>query len=116
MEPEVTGREWWVVVDGPNGTESVLASICGRLPQHASRDRCFKQVQDYCDNRTCWAISERQGYGARLSMPGYLDCTDWIVCQTEQECLDELSRLYDLCPACWHEHENCVCAEPKEDV
>ena len=32
------------------------------------------------------------GYGARLSAPGYLDCTPWEVFESEQEALDYLAE------------------------
>ena len=35
-----------------------------------------------------------KGYGARLSAPGYMDCTDWLVCATEDEAIHELLELY----------------------
>ncbi len=35
-------------------------------------------ANDVCD------VSPVEGFGARLSAPGYLDCTDWAVFKTEQ--------------------------------
>jgi hypothetical protein len=34
------------------------------------------------------------GYGARYTMPGYLDCTPWSVFETEAEALDYLTHYY----------------------
>ena len=39
-------------------------------------------------------ITRRQGFGVRLSANGYMDCTDWIVCDTELECFEELLEMY----------------------
>jgi len=39
-------------------------------------------------------IDETEGYGARLSAPGYLDCTDWVIFDTEQEAIDYLAETY----------------------
>ena len=34
------------------------------------------------------------GYGARLSAPGYLDCTEWAVFETEDEAREYLEEMY----------------------
>ena len=36
----------------------------------------------------------RFGYGARLSAPGYLDCTDWVVFDTREEAQQYLNEVY----------------------
>lgn len=38
---------------------------------------------------------EIQGWGARLSAPGYLDCTDWCVFDTAEEAKEHLREMYD---------------------
>ncbi len=98
MTPELTGKQWWVCVDGPCGTEYIPADVCGRIS--GDKDECFAQVRDYCENRECWSISEVEGYGARLSAPGYLDCTEWMVFESEAEARRELCDMYELCPVC----------------
>ena len=35
-----------------------------------------------------------EGWGARLSAPGYLDCTDWTVHETEEEAHEYLTDMY----------------------
>jgi hypothetical protein len=48
----------------------------------------------------CWDANQIQeikyieGYGARMSAPGYLDCTDWSVFDTEQEAYNFLNEFY----------------------
>lgn len=39
-------------------------------------------------------LEERTGYGARLSAPGYLDCTEYSVHATEREAWDALLEMY----------------------
>lgn len=110
MKPELTDRMWWVVVDGPCGTEYVPEDVCGRLPlENASLEECWAHVEPYCENRSAWTISERQGYGARLIMPGYLDRTDWIVADTATVAKRELEELYDLCGDCGLDWDECKC-------
>lgn len=64
----------------------------------------------WCDEKLDgYAVeSEVEGWGARLSAPGYLDCTEWLVCDTEAEARDELVTLYDLCPHCLAQ-DDCGC-------
>lgn len=35
------------------------------------------------------------GFGARLSAPGYLDCTEWSIFDTEKEAADYLLEMYE---------------------
>ncbi len=35
-----------------------------------------------------------EGYGARLSAPGYMDCTDWSVFASEKEAREYLVEMY----------------------
>lgn len=66
-------------------------------------------------------IEEIEGFGARLSAPGYLDCTDWTVFNTEEEAKAYLVETYDLCSRCGEDSEAEVCetcrtAEEEEGV
>lgn len=52
-------------------------------------------------NCACCASEFPEGWYARLSAPGYLDCSDWHgPFKTEAEALDELVEQYDLCVEC----------------
>ena len=46
-------------------------------------------------------VERRTGFGARLSAPGYLDCTEWTVFETEEEAAAYLADQFDLCPTCF---------------
>lgn len=39
------------------------------------------------------SVSMRRGYGARFDAPGYLDCTEWCVFDTETEANEYLDEL-----------------------
>lgn len=39
-------------------------------------------------------VELRHGFGARLSAPGYMDCTDWTVFDTEDEATAYLDENY----------------------
>ena len=40
------------------------------------------------------AVAIRQGHGARLSAPGYMDCTEWTVFDTEADAAQYLLDTY----------------------
>lgn len=50
-------------------------------------------------------------YGARLSAPGYLDCTDWCAGETEDEAVKAVDDLFDLCPKCHDNHDGEECGD-----
>jgi hypothetical protein len=39
-------------------------------------------------------IEAWEGWGARYSAPGYMDCTDWVLGDTEEEAVEECKDLY----------------------
>ena len=51
-------------------------------------------LSDTFDANHILEVEYAPGYGARLSAPGYLDCTDWCVFDTEQEARDYLDDMY----------------------
>ena len=47
-------------------------------------------------------IETRTGWYSRFSMPGYLDCTDWIgPYETERLALDGLAEMHNICGTCF---------------
>lgn len=50
-------------------------------------DPCVHEISD---------VEIVSGYGGRLSSPGYLDCTEWAVFDTEAEAREYLTDRYDL--------------------
>jgi len=94
LEPEIIFGKW-VEVDGSCGTEWIEADLVGVVePYQGPAIPVPEALADYCENRTVTEIKVIEGYGARFSAPGYLDCTPWSVFETEedaQEYLDEQS-------------------------
>lgn len=90
MKPQIEYGTW-VVVDGPMGTEAIPQDVCGEIPTYLSQDNDYKRclipdaLHDYCENREAYSIQTVTGWGARYSAPGYLDCTEWKVFDTEEE-------------------------------
>lgn len=86
MEPEIIEDSWYEI-DGPMGIEYVPMWLVGTGAK-------WEELSDYCENREVWTIEEVRGFGARLSAPGYMDCTEWAVFDTEQEAIDYLEQMY----------------------
>ena len=50
-------------------------------------------IAQYCEGEPqSWENVE--GYGARLSAPGYLDCTEWTVFDTPEKAITHLEENY----------------------
>ena len=77
MEPQITGKERWAQVETNCGTEFVPLEQLGIT--------LAADLRDYLEGNRVFSVQQREGYGARLFAPGYLDCTDWAVFDTEDE-------------------------------
>jgi len=55
-----------------------------------------------------YTVEKFLGYGAQMEAPGYLDQTDWIVCDTPQEAAQELAE--------YHSDNDCDCKPESEDT
>lgn len=100
MEPEIVFGQWYEV-ETDNGTDFVPADVVGVLPivkgevvvhDHAQWEEIYTAVRPYCDGKLL-EVTLREGYGARLSAPGYLDCTEWSVFETEEEAEAHLEEM-----------------------
>lgn len=109
MQPEIRVADFFEV-ETRDGTYFVPADEVGRGELTSIFD-CVKSAELI-----------RQGVGARLSAPGYLDCTDWCVFETEEEAKRYLCETYDLCERCGEDSpdaevcETCREAERSEGV
>lgn len=88
MEPEIVEGDWWQI-ETREGTEWLPADIAP--PGDALSVQCV------------------HGWGCRLSMPGYMDCTDWTVADTYDEARGALIDMFQLCPRCMREEDVCEC-------
>lgn len=77
----------WIKVETNIGTEIVPADLVGGDPTQA-------KLKDYLEGDRIQSFEVVEGYGARMSAPGYLDCTEWTVFDTYQEALDFLNETY----------------------
>ncbi len=99
MEQQITDKERWAAVETDCGTEFVPIEQLGILlpvredgPEWV--DDCADILRPYLEGNRVFSVEETTGYGARLSAPGYLDCTQWAVFDTEQEARDYLEETY----------------------
>ena len=103
MQPEII-KQRWLSIDGPNGSEYIPADLVrepslgsfgeAKRKQFAECEEfkayVFDHAKDYCENTKFWELAFVDGFGARFSAPGYLDCTDWSVFDTEAEAIKYL--------------------------
>jgi len=102
MEPQITDKERWAEVETNCGTEFVPIEQLGiTFPMFWPTGHwdqwvahCAALVRDYLQGSNVFSIQERMGYGARLSAPGCLDCTDWAVFDTEEDARAYLEETY----------------------
>lgn len=88
MQRQITRKCSWYQVETSQGTEFVDADLVGKQ-EPADSDG----LVDYCEGiPVSWELI--QGYGARLSAPGYMDCTEWSVFDTQEEAEKYLDETY----------------------
>lgn len=82
------------------GSWHVVETTCGTFVIPADlAEGTLSGVREYVEG-TPESVETREGWGARLSAPGYLDATDWTLFQSEAEALDHLVEVFDVCPVC----------------
>lgn len=85
MQPEIVQGDWYNI-DGDNGIESYPA-------EYFYLADCIEDYENMSGSEV-WESKTVTGYGARLSAPGYLDCTEWSVFETELEAIQFLLETY----------------------
>lgn len=103
MQRQITGKENWLRVETNHGTYCVRVgdvslfvrnSDCIAQPlTEAERENTIDKIRDYVEG-TPQSWENILGYGARLSAPGYLDCTEWSVFDTPEEAQEYLEEYY----------------------
>ena len=103
MQKQITNRQAWIQVETSVGTEFIDAVSLGlniRDSQNATheltakeRESIISKLSPYCEG-TIREWETIRGFGARLSAPGYLDCTIWSVFDTVEEAEKYLEDFY----------------------
>ena len=94
MNPEVIYDDW-VEIESTLGTHYVAGERYEGQGDDAVR--IFNQFAIYTPITTAGQVCSArnmQGYGARLSAPGYLDSTEWAVFSTAQEAIEHLLESF----------------------
>jgi hypothetical protein len=103
MKSEITFGVW-AEIDTANGTWFVPAEVLGVIPRELGvvyeEQEDLEAVglgginfSDYTEGGEFVSVEFREGYGARLSAPGYLDCTDWTVFKTKEQAEAYIDQL-----------------------
>ena len=111
MKPEIEFGEW-LEVDGACGIEAVPADLIGGLSwmkydvdydtecmeEDSNLRSTLDALEDFIESNLddVTSIQLIEGYGARLSAPGYMDCTSWTVFKTRDEAEEFLREEYDV--------------------
>lgn len=101
MQTEITDLQIWVEIDGTQGITAVPFDILSMSQVNAVTETRYdvseltlnEELGDYYEGRI-HSVSLRQGYGARLSASGYLDCTEWSVFDSVREAQKYMEEYY----------------------
>lgn len=78
MQRQIEHGAWWEVETDNDGTYYAPIDV---------------EPEDVAGGHIA-SVKRITGYGARLSAPGYMDCTDWCVFETEKEAVEYLDEYY----------------------
>lgn len=98
MQPSITRKLDWVELDGTHGSTFVSLEDVGKYEtdsedEDANAEAELAHYAAYYEGKI-ESINYVSGFGARLSAPGYMDCTDWTVFSTRQEAEQYLVDTY----------------------
>ena len=108
MQNQVTRKLFWYEIDTPCGTFAIpvedagLGAKLNDLLRAQEWDSLTEEQQEevsdvllqYCEAQSIDSVQVREGYGARLSAPGYMDCTEWSVFDSPEEASAYLEEMY----------------------
>jgi len=103
MQRQIAGLENWVRVETTHGTEFICVADVSLFVRDSEtrthpmsdedRDATIEKICPYVEGKPL-SWENIKGYGARLSAPGYLDCTEWAVFDTREEAEEYLDETY----------------------
>jgi hypothetical protein len=101
MQRQITHKQAWIEVETTHGTEIIdgvgLNIRDSQTETHPlsdkERESIISQLSDYCEG-TIQEWKTIRGHGARLSAPGYMDCTEWTVFDNPEEAEAYLDENY----------------------
>lgn len=104
MQKQITDKRAWVQVETSCGTTFLDYKSLGIIGLRDSqtkthpltakeREEGIAILSPYCEG-TIQEWETIRGHGARLSAPGYTDCTEWSVFDTIKEAEEYLEEMY----------------------
>lgn len=104
MEKQITGKQTWIELDGNAGVTALPVDVLTKEEYqiaesvdgdgNAESEDLTAHFGEYYEGTKVYTVTVREGYGARLSAPGYMDCTEWAVFDTEEEAREYLEENY----------------------
>ncbi len=92
MQPEIV---YCPLIETNHG--EILPGVLFTVPFGVTLEALAPYVEETPED---WEV--REGWIARLPMPGYLNCTDWIgPFDSHGEAVAALASEQDVCPVCW---------------
>lgn len=105
MQPEII-HDLFLTIETRDGDTVIPADLVGSLvsgPASMDMDNVPRYVRDlwesalrpYLDSHApIQSVTAKHAYGARLSAPGYMDCTEWALFDSEAEAREYLADTY----------------------
>lgn len=102
LDAKLSGFMSWIITDNIEWFEIETNEGTIFVPSDEIRREDIKQdypglsghFDDTATDYACCEYTIINGYGARLSASGYMDCTEWSVFDTAQEAADYLLDVY----------------------
>lgn len=106
MPSNITGKQAWFEVDTDDGTDWIAVDMVGDLSRLSNVgdivsfdddgdvDAIRDALRDYVRSEIINTVERIEGFGACLSAPGYMDCTDTVVFKTEHDAIVHLVETY----------------------
>ncbi len=86
MQPQITHEHFQIIETTKEGT-IVTPEVCAEYPGNDDAAKAYDvEPSD---------VSIVFGWGARLSAPGFMDCTEWVVFDTKKEAAEHLLEMFE---------------------
>jgi hypothetical protein len=98
MQRQITDKRTWLEIDGPNGITFVDAQDAPDVAiavNLGNDSRAEELALEFYEGPQIFSVELKEGFGARMSAPGYLDCTEWTVFDTAEEAEQYLAAYDD---------------------
>ena len=100
MQQDISDKTFGYSVETREGTYFVPGFVCGDLGIRGHHDETSRKFADLCKALQDYvghgieSLERVTGYFARMSAPGYMDCTDWVCYASKREAMHDLRDMY----------------------